>query len=270
MPYVIPATRVSRFSIGLKRRKRALRPKITITRNPKRVGNRRVQARYIPVTNSNILKNVTKKNNEWPWPGEIKGAFAISIRPERYQALKQRLGPWQKYVRLFGGTNGHHINRRQWAKKVRGNFKRGEIGCYDSHVRLWQKVATMNGPVLILEDDAALFYNQQTSQRFRHLFDEITKKNPKWDLIYLGHYGDMLAGAPVAPGLHAAKVWQGLFAYIIKPEAARKLVQGAWPMRSPSDVYVGSFISRGVLHALRAEPRFCFVVTRNSDTAGIV
>lgn len=285
MPYVIPARTVVRRkrprriatasqksanaknTAALKRRFR--RPVVSKVKNPNRVGQRAPQGRYVPVNNKRIVKPVEKEKNAWPWPKEITAAFAISIRPERFRSLQTRMGPWGKHVRLFAGTDGRRIDRKKWSSKIRGNFKRGEIGCYDAHVRLWNRIAKMSGPVLVMEDDASMFYNQETSQRLRHIFDELKRTKQKWDILYLGHYGDRMVGAEVAPGIRVASMWQGLFAYLITPRAAKILANGAWPMRHPSDMYVGTKIKPGQIRALRAEPRFCFVVTRNSDTSGI-
>ena len=212
------------------------------------------------------------------WPRQVQAAYAISIRPERYAGLQRRLAPWKDRVSLFPGTDGAQIDRSTWsaARLKSGLWKgkpirRGQMGCYDSHVRLWQKIARQHtGPILVLEDDAGLAHTPRISELFRSLFATLEKRKIPWDVIYLGHFGTWRgAGRVVAPGIREATQWQGLFCYLIKPDAARLLASHAWPMREPVDVYMQRFISSKRLRVLRAVPRFCFVVTLQSDTTEI-
>ena len=266
MGYIIPARNVRTHKIG--------RQRIMGFPGPGYI--QIAQKQYRPVNNKNILSNVQKEKgtNIWPWPKKnIETSYVISIRPNRFQGLKKRLSHWKSYVKLFPGTKGQGINIQmpKWKTKITNKqLRRGQIGCYDSHVRLWKHIAkTHKNSVLIMEDDAALFYTKELSQRFVYLFDQLQKKSIKWDIIYLGHYGFRDTGSQLAPGIHVAKKWQGLFCYIIKPSAASLLAKNAWPMREPCDVYVGRFINSGKLRVLKVEPRFCYVVTLNSDTTKI-
>lgn len=233
---------------------------------------KRVQLTYIPVNNKNILAEIIKTPNILPWPHEINATYAISIRPERFRNLQSRMNFWKSHIKLFPGTNGRTLTPKNMYQKVAPgkNLTRGQVGCYDSHVRLWNHIAKHhNGPVLILEDDAALFYNQQLAQRFKYIFDTLQKKSINWDCIYFGHYGFSEKGPSLAPGIHICNEWHGLFCYLIKPSTAKILAQNAWPMREPVDVYVGKFIRSRQLRFLKPEPRFCYVVSLTSDTNNI-
>jgi hypothetical protein len=255
--------------------KRDPRASHSSTPRMKRNCHRVPHTEYIPLPSSlsTTLPEVEKADNGvWPWPPEISQTFAISIRPERMQALRRRFGPWSCHVTHFPGTNGRNINPNAMKPNIAGKFSRGEIGCYNSHVRLWNQISKENDDkiFLVLEDDAAIFYNKETSQRLRLLFDELKELQNLWDIVYLGHYSDDTAGARVAPFLYEAPLWQGLFACLLTPKAARALSEHAWPMRHQSDKYVGEFISSGKFRALRMDPRLGYVVTAWSDTMKIV
>lgn len=275
MPYLIMSK-----SHAMRRNITKRHPKVIIKKN---TGFRRQvpQTHYVRVhiKNKHLMAEVEKDEStgHWPWPKtHIAAAYAISIRPTRFQDMKRRLGPWSSHVQMFHGTNGHHINYAQWRHKLcnikwKGKrFRRGQIGCYDSHARLWKHIASnYKKPVLIMEDDASLFYNREMSQRLHHLFVELNQKSVQWDIIYVGHYGDNQYGNEVATGIHVAKSWQLLCCYLIKPSAASVLAEHAWPMREPCDVFLQRFIKSGKLRVLRVQPRLCYVVSLQSDTTDI-
>lgn len=65
------------------------------------------------------------------------------------------------------------------------NLTRGEIGCYLSHMYMLKKVLTAKSDiVLILEDDAKLILNTETTENIL----EISKNAPTdWELIFLSY-----------------------------------------------------------------------------------
>ena len=116
------------------------------------------------------------------WPTNIP-TFVISINPKRQQHFMDR---FLHKCTPFQGTNGKTINESQWRRENRlisYDLKRGEIGCYDSHLRLWEMLVKNEIPMaLICEDDVNLSGNQQQSQYFNTLLSEV--KQTTFDVRY--------------------------------------------------------------------------------------
>ena len=209
------------------------------------------------------------------WPPEINATFAISIRPLRYAGLRARLGPWARHVQHWNGTNGATIDIPSWLRsgKIDSNgakLRRGEIGCCDSHVRLWEHIVARQIPrTLILEDDANLRHIRPHAQQLRKCFDELSRLKVKWHLLYLGrgsHQGEMGRWSAM---LTRPKGFCGLFAYVLTLEGARLLLSKARPYRLPVDIYVANMHDTTEITAVAIKPRMMYVVQVHSDTVHI-
>ena len=91
----------------------------------------------------------------------------------------------------------------------------GEVGCFLSHWRIWEKCIQKNEKVLILEDDALL------TDKFN--LKEIDKLTDTYDFLYLG-WKEMEESVPIDD-----KVVQPIYpywglAYVITPKAAKILI----------------------------------------------
>lgn len=210
-----------------------------------------------------------------PWPDEFKYTFAISMptRPERWEGLKARFGKWAGKVRYWRATNGANINKRKWARegKIVGNcpMGRGQIGCHDSHVRIWAYMVTKQIPyALIMEDDANIRHRWDHYNRMRATLDELNMRDPAWDMLYVGTGANNPRRA-IGPNLGRCRGCQGLFAYVLTLSGAKKLMRHARPYRIPVDVLVGNLADNGTINAYCMHPRLCYVVPVRSDTAGI-
>lgn len=88
------------------------------------------------------------------------------------------------------------------------------IACAKSHFTLWQKCVELNEPILILEDDA-VFYDKSAIDVFKKTdFNSI-----EFDIFYLD---GKLVRDPYK--IQDAYEFHSGVAYIIKPEAARKII----------------------------------------------
>lgn len=212
-------------------------------------------------------------DKELKFPSEIRAAFGISIRSLRWQGMRARLGPWAKHVQVWGGTNGELINKRQWQAKGKLQYNaqlgKGQIGCYDSHVRLWQHIVQKEIPVtLIMEDDANLRYISKHAQTMETAFKDLTVHCPKWDLLYLGR-GTKANKGKWGGILEKPKTCSGLFAYCLTLEGAKKLLRHVNPYTVPIDVLVARLHDNGVIVAASIVPSMIYVVPVRSDTAFI-
>ena len=107
----------------------------------------------------------------------------------------------------------------------------GSVGCYLSHIKLWQYILNSNGDseyTLIMEDDS--FFTP-----LGMINTELTlnnAKNMEWDILYIGH--NILKGTKIhplftkpyiaKPGEKMLGYNSGLFGYIIRKSSINKLL----------------------------------------------
>ncbi len=208
-----------------------------------------------------------------PWFPEIQSTWAISIRPQRWLGMQARMGPWAPHVHHFAGTNGHVINANQWMREGKAAYgcvlNRGQLGCYDSHVRIWETMVRLRTDMaLILEDDANIRHTRAMYQQIRQGLDEAKRLNLPWQLFYLGRSRTDIH-LKHSPTLVKPKGCCGLFAYILTLSGAETLLKHARPYRLPVDVLVCNLHDSGRLNAIALEPKLCYVVPVRSDTRHI-
>jgi UDP-glucose 4-epimerase/GR25 family glycosyltransferase involved in LPS biosynthesis len=165
--------------------------------------------------------------------------------------VKRQLEAFGMEAELFEGSYGNEVKER-YAKEGRRyhpwNFKNGpenpfpeefrdsqqnpgEMGCFDSHYRLWEKCVELNEPILIFEDDV-IFERPYLPVTFNEVlitvFGNLTK-SAKYFHFYTSPTGDPRAewyGQASMPGTPG---------YAIKPAAAKKLVEMYKNTWLPSD-----------------------------------
>lgn len=140
----------------------------------------------------------------------------------KYKAGNRRYHPWN----FKGGPN--HI----FDDKFRDSHNSpGEMGCFDSHYRLWEKCVELNEPILIFEDDV----------KFTRPFIPV-----EWDDVLITVFGNPTKsakyykyltdpeGTPYAAEYRQASM-PGTPGYAIKPKAAKKLIDMYQNTYLPSD-----------------------------------
>ena len=209
------------------------------------------------------------------WPSELGPVLVLSIRPERMKQFEHRMGPWMKHMRRFPATDGRLIDPRRWHRErrvVAPNMNPGRLGCYDTHVRIWETIAkSPHSVVTVLEDDVDFDYRNAVHilSRFQEDLSEI--KQIEWDFLCWGH-GPWAFGKNIEiPGLRKWRrpgTCQGFFAYTIKRSLAQRLVQQCRPYKNSAvdKWFFDDFISRNHVKVLTADPRLCWVVEVASDT----
>jgi glycosyl transferase, family 25 len=209
-----------------------------------------------------------------PWFPEITAAFAISMRPNRWRDLKDRLGPWAAHVKMWEATNGYNINVADWVKRGKTvpnvRLTRGQLGCHDSHVKLWKHIVQNQIPMtLILEDDATLVHTQASANIIRKALDDCKTQKIPWHILYLGRQRNEDASR-YSGTLSKPRGCCGLFAYILTLEGAQKLVQYTGPYHKAVDVLVANFSDQGKINCVALNPRLVWVTSvTHSDTNGI-
>jgi GR25 family glycosyltransferase involved in LPS biosynthesis len=179
--------------------------------------------------------------------------------------VKEALDKFKMKNELFEGSYGNETkeqyikNNRRWhpwgfkgrdkpfPEKYRDEVGTipGEMGCFDSHYRLWQKCVELNEPILIFEDDVILvrpFIDVQWDDVLSVAFSH-TKKMPKYQ-----HYLDAPEGEPCA-ALYSQSSMPGNGGYAIKPHAAKILVEEYRNTFLPADNAINQHLIKIQIHS---------------------
>lgn len=172
--------------------------------------------------------------------------FVITIRDDRWTAFQQRWGcedpdfPLNKWE----GTNGENLNINQLKQEGKishhNTLFRGEIGCFDSHYRVWLHMSENSiSTAIIFEDDVDVNIARD-KPKLQMWLNELQGHNVYAFISYVNE--DMSVTDYFTP--HTAKLaphsWQGAPGQIITLDVARVLIQHALPHIKPVDIYVYS------------------------------
>ncbi|WP_392344156.1 glycosyltransferase family 25 protein [Pseudoalteromonas prydzensis] len=179
---------------------------------------------------------------------------------ERWYTTQTRLNSIGMEAERFSATVGKQLSETElqtWycpsknKKYYHRDLTKGEIGCYVSHMRIWQKMVDENIAVcVILEDD--LFIQPHLKNVI-----EATLELQHWDLIKLSDNRDFpfIDTATLQDGLtlgNYKKVPNGGQGYILSLEGAKKLLTRK-PFYRPVDVDM-QFHSEVGLHIIGIKP----------------
>ena len=120
-------------------------------------------------------------------------------------------------------------------KNGRDSLK-GSIGCALTHRKIWKKIARSNKETIILEDDVILPTNFWTK------LNTYSNQIPNdWDIIFIGGvriYGNKLSKNIIKAKTTANNRWNncGLYAYILNPRSAKKLLHIVNPINNYLDI----------------------------------
>ncbi len=150
-------------------------------------------------------------------------------RRARMERIAEQLGWNLHFVKAIDGRQVEPIE----------GVNMSDVGCSLSHMGMWQGVVASGQPWLLLEDDVIF------CKDFRAQWSA-PRELPMADITYLGISWPEV-DAPVNGVSNVRKCW-GLFAYILTPEGARKLLEAfhANPNQS-SDKYPRNLIAEGKL-----------------------
>ncbi len=210
-------------------------------------------------------------------PTWMRPIFAITIRENRFNNLLDRLGPlWRTHVVKWSGTVGLKIDRKNWLlkEKIRTHCRltKGQLGCYDSHVRVWKDCLLSGRPTFIVEDDVNLRNDRVVVDSLELFWQRI--KGIEFDFLYIGHNNKYTPKQYIThfvddPNVVVPHGCQGLFAYLITPRGASFLLERATPYDQPIDVYVQHRLENdrnGLFRCYAMYPSPFYVVDVQSDT----
>lgn len=219
--------------------------------------------RYLPPIDLPMTSGSTQ------WPSHIP-IYVISINPTRQQRFKQRFRGGE--VNFWAGTHGKTMDIGKLKRDgvlMTNELTRGEIGCYDSHQRLWEFMVKSNIPMAIIcEDDVNLTGDSNQSQYFNTLLSELSNTN--YDILFLSWFRPS-GGSSVTSHTHSQWCFHQLWAYLITLDGSKKLLSDnrVKQMHVPVDVAMWESHTRNNVRNLVAFPPICLTVGEYSDTRNI-
>jgi len=137
----------------------------------------------------------------------------------------------------------------------------GEIGCYLSHMKAWEKCVEQNKITMVLEDDFVI------DGDLSHVFESLIQMDRKWSLVRLAALYDM--EHRVIDHVDGIELLEnkgdpvGAAAYLIKPSAAAQLIKCSSAIYEPVDHYLEHYSKHG-LRMLAVKPYPISIVGKDS------
>ncbi len=178
---------------------------------------------------------------------------------ERREHTKRELERLSVPFEFIDAVDGTKLSQEEIARVSTGIWRCGnrtrelfkeEIGCALSHISILKKIVEEKIEITcILEDDN--IYDPE----FPQIIERLCSADFEWDLFFLGHLhidretrsknkrdiipGKYRAGEPIEIPL-------GSYAYLIKYEAAKRILDIIFPIRMPHDYYGGNAPALGI------------------------
>lgn len=171
--------------------------------------------------------------------------FIINMKPceSRWYEVQKRLKDLNISAERFEATIGKNLGEQEFLnwycpKKNKNSYHRnltlGEIGCYISHMRVWEHIVTHSIPICVILEDDIIIKSHLTNTI------ESAEKLKNWDLIKLSDSRDLpfintqsLESEFVLGNYF--KIPNGAQGYILSLEGAKKLLHRK-PFFRPVDV----------------------------------
>lgn len=185
---------------------------------------------------------------------------SLGFRPERFPAVYGKSIDSSYLQSITHPSVDYTIKRgRSTDEQIQGL---GAIGCYLSHVKLWEMlVESKNEMFLIFEDDLKSNVNVDIN-KLESYVTKIDRQHLDWDIIYLGFY------KPLPYGSEDLKISDEVYqvneitftthAYLIHRRGAKKLLKQAFPIVHQVDSYMSFMASRGDLNSFRSSYPFFY------------
>lgn len=182
-----------------------------------------------------------------PWsalePADLH-ACVISVPNTRSRTPLQRRFAGQQPFVFVDGVDGSKLPPHP-------TLSPGQLGCAQSHMRLWRMLAGSPTPVLIFEDDAAL--HPEWRARVKAVLASL---DSAVDIVFLGSCQELSGGRCYAAGLRRSVLPRCTHGYMLTPRGLQKLA--AWAevagLQVPIDEHLASLVRYGYLRSLTADP----------------
>lgn len=150
-----------------------------------------------------------------------------------------------KIYKRFKKRIGHH------------SLTEGGMGCYMSHVLVWDRVKKNNIPCIIAEDDVII--PQDTYSKLSNVVKKIEIIPKKRPYIILFHslcsnlIWDKLECVPISNGVYNAKQFWSMAFYYMTPEAADLLLKHVFPIKYQIDHLLSLMNKEGLIDIFYVE-----------------
>jgi len=173
--------------------------------------------------------------------------FVISLAraEDRRSAIRRHLESYGIEYEIIDAVDGFKLADDDANRLLAPGYAlhRGAIGCYLSHVKVYEEIVRREIPVaLVLEDDARLdrricplLAKGVSSTDFDYCYLDSDPHNDEGPVFYDADSGVLLSEGVVAYELSAGP--QTLHACLITLEGARKRLGAAYPIAKPIDIY---------------------------------
>ena len=152
--------------------------------------------------------------------------------------------PFTRFAAIYGKDHAEELSKRAdaaaYARNMGSPILPGKMGCYASHIAVWEAcLASDHDVALILEDDV-VFHDD-----FLDSLDLALAAADHWDTIRFnciraklpvrqGYVGDYSLNAYIGP-------FTGNAAYLLKRDVARRLLPNLWPQTRAFDHELNRF-----------------------------
>lgn len=227
----------------------------------------------IVYANKQQIENFTNINNV--------GIYIINMkhRTDKYKRMYDELEQHGMTGQFIDAVVGYDLDIDKMNEnglidnKLDRPMRRGEIGCYLSHIKTWEAFLKSNNDyALILEDDAV--FVDDFKSKFNDLLLEI---DFPFDVIYLNdncehHFGDKcLYGRRKSKNFFKpGTVGYGLYGYLLSRDGAIKLLNISLPIQMPIDDKIMIMYENKELEGYKIlEPHIFVASIIDSDTMNI-
>jgi glycosyl transferase family 25 len=191
----------------------------------------------------------------------------LPFRKDRQHNIMSSMDYQNLEFQFFEGTYGYDISDSDLSyitSKSKQNLSYGSVGCAISHIKLWEYISKQSRDdiFVIFEDDIILPVD------FKPNLYELTKKLPSdYDIIFLG--SNSTRGRDLSYFIDK-KIFKsfnprrGLYAYLIYPNSAKKLVKLIKPfdlLYGGLDTKIGTLTRKGLLNVYHFFPSIVKVDT---------
>ena len=161
---------------------------------------------------------------------------------ERREKMEQRLATLGLPYELLQAVDGKaewerllpSVNLKAFERHVGRDVLPGEVGCYHSHLKAWQRFLTSDALVLLVLEDDMVFHDD-----FVDALRTALRGRAHWDMLKLAK---IRAKQPVCQGLlgqYRLNAYlgaaTGFGAYLVQRETARRLLPALMPIAAPID-----------------------------------
>jgi glycosyl transferase family 25 len=182
----------------------------------------------------------------------------INICPERFNAIYVEDENSEEIKKITYPSVQYIIKNGRYAHNNIGT--KGAIGCYLSHITLWQMLLNSNEEMfLIFEDDINFNNTDDFINKINKSINLINKND--WDVIYLGYFGIKDLFKLSQQNIYYQKIEDliyGTHAYIINRKGAQKLLNNAIPIVDQIDSYMSFMTIRNDINSYKTYDIFFF------------